>query len=240
VLAAVAGDGLMRTRRPVEAKYRRAARLLGVKEEVEREYPYARTLERLDPARRPPVHLVQPDGVSHERLLGSEILLVDGAIHIGEERLVDIFHLAGLEAEAAGVADLREPAEKALAKLDPVSYDAELAGAIVEEAPHVADDDLVDVEEQRRPLKPGQPLAEKAELHENIGPAMLPAGRRLGEGRRLNAVNEAGRIVRKADEPEGPIHVRLYSIIKAIHVIGAIERTPLKADDIYFHASIIP
>ena len=176
----------------------------------------------------------------HERLLGAEEALVDGAVHIGEEGLVDVFHLAGLEAEAAGVANLGEPAEKAFAKLDPVSDDAELAGAVVEEAPHVADDYLVDVEEERRTLKAGQPLAEKAELHKNVRPAVLPAGRRLGEWRGLDTVCEPSRIVCETNEAEGPVHMSLDAVVQPVDVVGAIESTPLKAYDIYFHALIIP
>ena len=160
--------------------------------------------------------------MGHECLLCAEEAPVDGAIHVGEKCLVDVFHLAGLEAEAAGVSNLRELPEKPLAKLDPVSYDAELAWLVVKEAAHVANDDLVDIKKERRSFETRQALAEKAELHENVGPVVIPAWRRLGEWRRLYAVDETCRIVGDADKAEGAVHMRLYAGIKAVNVVGTI------------------
>ena len=41
--------------------------------------------------------------------------------------------------------------------------------------------------------------------------------------------SQSGGVVREADEPERPVHVRLHAAVDAVDVFGAVERAPFQA-----------
>ena len=195
----------------------------------------ADALEGGDPALRPPVHLVESHRMRHVGLFRRVLLLVVRLVEMRGKGLPDPVHLARLEAEARGVADLRTRAEEELPALDPVADDAELARLVVEEAVHVADDDLVDVQEEGRSCEVAAAVLEKRELRVDGRPVLAPRleSLRLRRNRtHLNALGEPFRLVGEADEAERTPQVALHARIETVHVERRIGRAPFQTDDV--------
>ncbi len=224
-------DRLLHIRRAVEAEDS-GFDGLGREEKVEREDARARALEALDEVIRPPGDVGESDGMSHVGLLGRKMLAIDGDILLADELFVDAVHRTGLEAEAGGVADVWELTEDALAAFDPVMNDAELCRFVVEEGIEIACDDLVNIEEERWSDQIGESVLEDQKLDEDVRPEKLPSRRRLGEGLGVDAVDEPRRVVRDANESERTMQMLAYARVKTINVLGAVIRSPLKAEDI--------
>lgn len=203
----------------------------GGEQEIEGEERNAGALEAADPFFGPPVDLLH--GMGHEGLFGGIEVMIDGILHFADEGFVDVVALAGLKAEAGGVADIRALAEELLAALDPVVDDAVFARQVVEEAVDVALNDDVEVEEEGGALQIGQAVLEDEELDEDIRPAMEDLGIGvLREGLRIDALLQAGGVIGDADEAEGPMEVALDGGVEDVDIVRGISGAPFKADDI--------
>ena len=209
-------------------------------EMVERPGPGAGALEGPDKVLGPEADVLRLHRVRHVQLFRRIDAVVERRVDLADERVVDVgILLARLETEAGRVPAERHLAEEPLPELDPVADDAELAGLVIEEAVEVAGDDLVDVEEERRPLQVRKARLEDAELDVDIRPAVLLVGvevlhlRRTRRNRlRVDALGKSRRIVRHADKPKWTLQMRLDPAVDAVDILRRIERTPLEGQNV--------
>jgi len=163
-------------------------------------------LEAFDPIVGPPFAIIA-HSVGQEGLLGSELAAVHRAFVLGDKAFENRLTLAGFEAKDGGIANIRLLAKEGFAPREPVVDDAISARLIVEKLVQRAHDDLVDIEEQGRPLEVVEVVGCHCQLSPEAHFVALWHTFRQREGDGLDALDQPFRALGHADESEGSTQV---------------------------------